>query len=192
MRCSAVFLPLCALLVVSAHAQSDLDTETQSARALASQLVLQLGGKLKAELAAGGPQAAIQVCRQAAPDLAGKLSREQGIRVARVSLRVRNPLLGTADAWEQQGLAEFERRAAGGEKAESLEIAAFVDEPAGRYFRFMKAIPVQPMCLSCHGTPADIPAAVREELRIQYPLDRAVGYSVGQVRGAVTIKKALD
>ena len=48
---------------------------------------------------------------------------------------------------------DFDRKAAAGEKPETLERAEFVDEPAGRYFRYLKAIPVQPMCLACHGRP---------------------------------------
>jgi len=185
-------LPLFLLLGTQAIAASDLDRETQSARALAAQLVQQLGGTLKAALAANGPAGAIGVCRQVAPELAGRLSREHGASVARVSLRVRNALLGIPDAWEQQILAEFDRRAAAGDKPETLELATFVDEPAGRYFRYLKAIPVQPMCLSCHGTPENIPPAVLEKLKAEYPNDRAIGYSIGQIRGAVSVKKPID
>lgn len=46
----------------------------------------------------------------------GRLSRERGWRVTRVGTRVRNPLLGKPDAWEQQVLAGFTERAAKGKK----------------------------------------------------------------------------
>lgn len=175
-----------------ALAQSDLGAETQAARALAGQLVQQLGGTLKAELAANGPEGAIGVCKDAAPAIAGNLSRQSGSKVARVSLRTRNALLGSPDAWEQAVLAEFDRRAAAGEKADAMEHAEFVDEPAGRYFRYLKAIPVQPLCLACHGTAETIPEGVKRKLAADYPNDRAIGYTPGQIRGAVTVKKPVN
>lgn len=187
-------LPLVlALLAVPAAARADTDVaaETAQARQIAGQLVQQTGAALKKELAATGPEGAIGVCRQVAPDIAGQLSRSTGSRVARVSLKVRNATLGHPDAWEQAVLADFDRRAAAGDKPETLERAEVVTEPGGRYFRFMKAIPVQPMCLSCHGSPETIPSSVAARLAAEYPKDRATGYAVGQIRGAVTVKKPL-
>ena len=83
------------------------------------------------------------------------------------------------------------RRAAGGEKVESLEYLETTDEAHGRYFRYMKALPVQPLCLSCHGTAVNIPDQVKAKLAIEYPHDRATGYGIGQVRGATTIKQPV-
>ncbi len=178
-------------LAGSAAAQAG-DELLAHSRATSAQLVQQLGAELKQELARGGPAGAIGVCRESAPAIAGRLSRESGARVARVSLKTRNPLLGTPDAWEQAVLAEFDRRAAAGEKPESMESFETVTEPQGRYFRYMKAIPVQPLCLACHGTAETITPEVAQRLDTDYPHDRARGYALGQIRGAVTIKRPLD
>jgi len=161
-------------------------------RQAAGQLIQELGAQLRAELAKGGPDGAVSVCKTIAPELAGRISRDKGWRVSRVSLKVRNPLLGSPDAWEQSVLSEFDRRVAAGEKAETLEFGEVVEEPAGRYYRYMKAIPVQPLCLTCHGSPDAVPASVQERLRTEYPQDRATGYSAGQVRGGVTVKRPLQ
>ncbi len=59
---------------------------------------------------ANGPGSAIKVCRDIAPAIASEASRKNGWHVSRVSLKVRNPLLGTPDAWEQKVLADFDRR----------------------------------------------------------------------------------
>ncbi|MBI3526940.1 MAG: DUF3365 domain-containing protein [Betaproteobacteria bacterium] len=180
---SCVTILLAALPLI---ARADQTTE---ARALASQMIQQLGTALKKELAANGPDGVVSVCRDMAPAIAGELSRKSGGRVAQVSLKSRNPLLGDPDVWEQQVLAEFDRRAAAGEKVESPEYSETTEEPRGRYFRYMKALPVQPLCLTCHGTAKIIPDHVRTRLAIEYPRDRATGYGLGQVRGAVTIKQ---
>jgi hypothetical protein len=166
--------------------------QPEEARALAGQLVQKLGAALKQEMAAGGPEQAISVCRDLAPALAGELSRGSGARVARVSLKTRNPLLGQPDAWEQEILQSFEKRLAAGEKIETLEHSAVVDEPQGKAFRYMKALPVQPLCLACHGTAESMADPVKARLAAQYPHDRATGYAAGQIRGAVTVKQALD
>lgn len=177
-------------LAGNAAAQSG-DELVASSRAMSAQLVQRLGGELKQELARGSPAGAIGVCRESAPAIAGSLSRDSGARVTRVSLKTRNPLLGTPDAWEQAVLVEFDRRAAAGEKPETMEFFETVTEPQGRYFRYMKAIPVQPLCLTCHGTAETIAPEVAQHLGTDYPHDRAVGYTPGQIRGAVTVKRPL-
>lgn len=151
-----------------------------------------LAGKLLAEINANGAESAIGVCKTMAPNAAAELSVKQGAKISRVSLRPRNPVLGHADAWEQKVLIDFDQRAAKGEKPETLEHFETVDEPAGRYFRYMKALPVQPLCLNCHGAPEAIPQGIRARLAAEYPGDRATGYRAGEIRGAITIKRAIQ
>jgi hypothetical protein len=160
-------------------------------RAVASSLAQQLGAELKKELAANGPESAIAVCSESAPRIAGELSRHNGWKVTRVSLKPRNPMLGMPDAWEQQALQGLEARAAAGEKPEQLEIGEVVSEPTGNYLRYVKAIPLQPACVVCHGSASDIPAAVKARLHAQYPHDGATGYAPGMLRGAISIKQPL-
>ena len=185
-RCFALFLA--SGIPVPAMA----DTLMEQARVTTTELVQALGAALKKELAAGGPENAISVCRELAPGLAGELSRRTGGPVRRVSLRTRNPLLGEPDAWEQDQLRDFEVRLSNGENAGEIEIAQTVTEPAGRYFRYMKALPVQPLCLTCHGSEQKISESIRARLSQDYPHDRAVGYSAGQLRGAVSIKWRVE
>lgn len=168
-----------------------LDDLLAGARASSQELTRHLAAALKSELAVAGPQSAVSVCRDLAPQMTGALSRDSGARIARVSLKTRNPLLGMPDAWEQQVLADFDRRAAAGENPALLEHWDTVSEPEGRYFRYMRAIPVQPLCLACHGDDATVGPEVRARLQAEYPHDRARGYTLGQIRGAVTVKRPL-
>jgi hypothetical protein len=191
-RLIASALAIALLASTPTLAASPSDADLAEARALSQELVQKLGAALKAQLAAGGPESAVGVCRDLAPSIAGELSRRSGARVARVSLKTRNPLLGTPDAWEQTALADFDAAVAGGQPADKLERAEVVDEPAGRTLRYVKAIPAAPLCMSCHGGADAIPAPVAAKIAAEYPHDRAVGYTPGQVRGAVTIRKRLD
>jgi len=179
------------ILLLSGTAAAQDPAQVDAARATSSELVRKLGAALKQSLAEAGPEGAISVCRDLAPSLAAEASRRTGWHVTRVSLKVRNPLLGSADTWEQTQLQRFDQAARTGQPLEGLEAAEIVEEPEGRYLRYLKALPVQPLCLTCHGTDDTIPPAVKQRLRADYPHDRATGYRTGEVRGAVSIKRPL-
>ena len=54
----------------------------------------------------------------------------------------------------------------------------------------MKALPIQPICLGCHGVPESLKPEVTVKLQALYPTDKGVGYAVGQIRGIMTLRKA--
>ncbi|MFI5223913.1 MAG: DUF3365 domain-containing protein, partial [Nitrospirales bacterium] len=179
------------LVIVTSVAYADQIALEQEASAVAETLLEELGEAMTREMTKGGPTEAIVVCTRLASEVAGRLSREHGWRVTRVGTRVRNPLLGMPDAWEQRVLAEFAERAAKKESLASMTHHEVVTEPDGQYFRFMKPIMVQSKCLFCHGSRDQIPESIRIMLKKQYPFDRAIGYKAGELRGAVTIKQPL-
>ncbi len=186
-------LMLAGLLLVAAERMAEAETTgwESAAAGVATAFLNVLGAAMSKEMGKGGPTEAITVCADLAPEIAGRLSREHGWKVTRVGTRVRNPLLGIPDAWEQQVLADFAKRAAGGEAFEVMSRSELVSEPEGTYFRYMRPIVVQPTCLLCHGAIESIPAPVLEVLKIQYPYDAATGYKAGELRGAVSIKQPL-
>lgn len=185
----AMFLALVSLAV---FAQSDdVRKLTEESRKVAMDLVTQVRGELTRELELSGPLKAVLVCKYTVPEITSAISRRTGWRVTRVSLHPRNPGLASPDAWEQKVLMEFDKRAAAGEKPETLEHAEVVSEPAGRYFRYMKALPLAPMCMTCHGGPDKLSEALRVQLANEYPFDKAVGGQVGSIRGATSVKRPL-
>lgn len=190
MKKKLVLTTLLALSAASAYADDAAKYQEES-RAVVMPFMQQLMAENKKAVMEGGPESAIKVCKEIAPKLAGEVSRQRGWKLTRVSLKVRNPLLGTADAWEQKVLQDFEARLAKGEKPETMEFAETVQEPAGKSFRYMKAIALQPGCVTCHGTAEQIPPAVKTRLSEDYPHDKATGYAPGQIRGAVSIKRPL-
>lgn len=175
----------------AAQADDGLKAFADESRKVSAQLLTQVRGELVRELERTGPIRAITVCKYSVPEIASSISRQTGMRVTRVALRPRNRALAEPDAWEQRVLLDFERRVANGEKVESLEHYELLSEPLGRVFRYMKAIPVSPPCLACHGPVNQLSAGVRAQLATEYPNDSAVEYSVGQVRGAVSVKKTF-
>ena len=159
------------------------------AQALVDRFQQELAGKLSAAMAEGGPVLAIDVCKSEAPVIASRLSRESGWQVKRVGTRVRNPVTGLADAWEQQQLADFARRLAAGEPPPSVAAYAEVDEPAGRMQRYMRAIPLAPQCVACHGERSAQSEELQALLAREYPHDQALGYQPGELRGAFSLRR---
>ncbi len=186
----------CMLVHVSAIADttpSNLESTTiDSTRSIASQLLNTLGQKLKTAMSTDGPASAVSVCKEAAPAIANSLSAEHGVQITRVGTRVRNQKMGHANAWQKEALTQFEERLALGEKPADLEYWKVVETTNGkRELHYAKAIVTQPQCLTCHGQTQDIPAALAEKIRLEYPNDQATGYSAGKLRGAVVITKPM-
>ena len=179
------------LVIATSMAYADQTEREQVASEVAEAFLGELGEAVTREMIKGGPRETIKVYAELAQDIAGRLSREHGWRVTRVGTRVRNPLLGMPDAWEQKVLAEFAARAAKGEAFADMTHHEVVSEPAGQYFRFMKPIAIQPKCLFCHGLSDQIPESIRSVLRMRYPFDTATGYKTGELYGAVSIKQPL-
>ena len=186
----ALALPL-ALMATEATAQEIPRPALEEARKASGELVVSVRSELLKAIEASGPLRAIVVCKDTVPEIASAISRRYGARVTRVTLTPRNPSLGWGDAWEQKVLMSFDERVAKGEKAEALEHAEITTEPSGRFLRYMKALPMLPVCSGCHGPAEQLSESIRTQLAHDYPHDQAIGVAVGRVRGAVTYKKPL-
>jgi hypothetical protein len=147
-------------------------------------------GRLTAALAEGGPPAAVEVCSQVAPEIAAASSGE-GLSVGRTSLRTRNPA-NAPDDFERRWLQRLaELHAAGELPDEVAEEVATAD--GGRELRYLRPIVLgADVCLRCHGAVEELDPEVRRVVAERYPEDRATGYRLGELRGAVTVRVALD
>lgn len=168
--------------------EADNSQYLEESRQIAQAFMQRLGGTLKNQLETAGPASAISVCKHVAPALAAEYSRD-GFLVSRVSLKTRNKMLGAPDAWERTILKKFDQLQAQGTTIP--EVSEVTEQADGRWFRYMKAIPIQPLCLQCHGKPDGMAAEVNTMLAREYPDDQAVGYHAGDIRGAITIKRKL-
>jgi Protein of unknown function (DUF3365) len=152
------------------------------------QLTLQLGGQLKGELtkaiAEGGPIAAINVCYTRAPEIAAQLSKSSGARVGRTALRVRNPS-NAPDSLERSVLEQFATDLGSGPIDRPLEAVFEIRRGDALERRYMRAIPTDALCLTCHGKTLapELAAAIAQN----YPGDQGTGFELGQLRGAFSV-----
>jgi hypothetical protein len=157
------------------------------ARKVATSLPPKLIAALQDEIQKSGAEAAIPVCKDMAPKMAGEISQQTGWKIKRVSLKARNDARAIPDPWEKAALEDFDKRAAAGEPPAKLEKG----EKIGNEYRFVKALPVQALCLGCHGPVDQLSPGIKAALSQNYPNDRATGYSEGQIRGVISVRKAL-
>lgn len=125
---------------------------------------------------ARGPVEAVETCHLRAPELAREAA-QGGVRVGRASHRLRNPANAPPDwvapileAWLVEGADRSPRTLALG----------------GGRTGYVEPIFLQPLCVPCHGN--DLAPAVAEKIGALYPEDRAVGFSVGDLRGVFWIE----
>lgn len=185
---------LCAMPFSTSFAAGD-DAKAYAAesKAVIKEFFEQLKGELGKSMKADGPVATIEFCNKTAPGIAKEFSDKHGMKVARTSLKTRNPA-NAPDAWEEKVLHKFEERQAAGEAADDMAFFEIVEANGKKNFRFMKAIGMPPLdkmpCLKCHGE--NIDPKITAKLDEIYPHDQARGYTVGQIRGAFTITKPLN
>jgi len=164
----------------------------EQAKKTTSELKQGLVGKLKSAMDEGGPTQAIQVCTEQAAQTQNEVSRQKGWKITRVTNKVRNPLLGTPDTWEQKVLNEFDKQISEGKDPSTIEHAEVTQETNGQYFRYMSPLVTQVLCTNCHGPKDQLEPEVKQTLKENYPHDQATGYETGELRGAVSIKIPLE
>ena len=186
MRLLLPVLATCALIPSAALAdEATAEDWVAQSRVLVERLGSALKAELGAALASGGPVAAIEVCRDRAPALAAQLSRESGATVGRTALKLRNPA-NAPDALQRVVLEQFAGEMASGRFTPPLE-AAFEMRAGERIERhYLRAIPTEPVCVTCHG--ARIAPEIAAAIARSYPSDQATGFEPGQLRGAFTVR----
>jgi len=196
-RCRVLLITLCLCPpMLPAAEPADWPEWVGKSRALTMQLGAELKGELTRAIEQGGPVAAIPVCRERAPAIAARLSQDSGAKVSRTALRVRNPA-NAPDDLQRAVLEQFagELVAAGTAGGAGAPVAASAAGPLEAVFeikratgierRYMRAIPTDPLCLTCHGSnlSPELAAAIARD----YPADAATGFAPGELRGAFSV-----
>jgi hypothetical protein len=162
----------------------------QQSRGATKDLLLSLRRTLDDHLATGGPTHAIAVCADTAQVMTEAIGKKNALAIRRVSDRWRNPL-DEPDGFERSVLTLFGVALRETTLTDASEHSEVVLEDGRRILRYMKPIRIVGMCTACHGEPSRMDPALREVIRDRYPDDRATGYAIGDLRGAVSIRVPL-
>ena len=166
-------------------------TETEKIKAIgddvSARLTMSLKKELKAAIAEGGFQNAINVCNLKAIPLTELVKESQNMKVEikRTSYNYRNPL-NAPDSIEKLALDHFTQLF-----QEKKEVPEFfiqkITKNKERWFYYYKPIKVEPLCLGCHGQTSNLDSTIVNQLAKLYPEDKAVGYAEGDFRGLVSV-----
>ncbi|GAA5221384.1 Tll0287-like domain-containing protein [Membranihabitans marinus] len=116
---------------------------------------------------------AVDFCNVKAIPLTDSLSMFNNVKIQRLSDKNRNPnnaIHSQADkmAWEKLST----------DKTDFIEVESSKD-----IFYYKPIILALPTCLKCHGSSSDIAGTTQEMIDLKYPADKAVGYTMGDLRG---------
>ncbi|MCW8929957.1 MAG: DUF3365 domain-containing protein [Gammaproteobacteria bacterium] len=181
-------LSLILMSPIFAVTDSDLKQMNQESRQIVQNFAKNLKGELKAAMKKGGPVNAIQVCNEKALEITSNESKISGVTLSRTSLKIRNSK-NKPEAWEKDVLQQFAERKMKGESPKKMEFREIVELNGKKQFRYMKAMGISQPCLHCHGEKA-LPD-VNDKLLKLYPDDKARGYKLGDIRGAIVLIKDL-
>jgi hypothetical protein len=167
--------------------EEELASVVQTGQKASTQLLKTLGSNLQKHMKEGGPIKAAEFCITNAYPLTDKVSSDLGtdVSVKRVSLKYRNPanapledetvVLNALESLQKEGviLPEY--------------LVKHVDKETYKYYKPLNIN--KGVCLKCHGV-IDNPE-LSAKIAKTYPGDKATGYKLGDLRGAivVTIKK---
>jgi hypothetical protein len=158
--------------------------ELAQARETATALAQALSQLVFSTMENEGPAATVRVCSEVAQERTAAHAVD-GIYVRRISDRLRSPQ-NAADAAEARELERMHELDAEGHLPP--EIIRVVQQGDSRSLHLLRPIRIQQPCLACHGDAEAIDPEVRRILAERYPDDQATGYSVGDLRGAVSVR----
>jgi hypothetical protein len=167
------------------------ENQVTGMRATAMEFMKDLKGILINQIQTNGILQAVSVCSDTAQVLTNNFGVEKGVYIKRVSLKNRN-VNNAPDDFEKMILNKFALMQQNNELNGETEYAEIVDEGEFKYLRYVKPILVQAECLNCHGSENEIMPEVKQLISQSYPDDNAVGYKIGDLRGAVSLKKAIE
>ncbi len=154
--------------------------EMEQAKNALQPLKEQLVDALTGALEEGGPESAIAVCREKAPQIAAELSVD-GVQMGRTSHKLRNPE-NAPQPWVEPLLAAYLE-----DPENSKPRAVRLDDSRIGY---VEPIYAMSFCLSCHGP--SIEPALQETIQSLYPEDQAIGFHMNDVRGLFWVTLPSD
>ncbi len=178
------FLAFAVLFLGTGIVYADNEEMRVRASEAAKKLLHTLKGRLQSAVKTEGFARAVQVCSIEALDLTAQI-KEKDLEIKRVTFKNRNPK-NVPDVWEADQLKKMEKDIANKELKKFYEGYDFID--GKKVYRFMKPLKIGALCLNCHGTPDKLDAEAIVKIRQIYPNDKAIGYKLGTLRGAVSVK----
>jgi len=179
-------LSLSASLLISAplnKKNAELKSVKEMGQKGAMLLLKTLGKNMKKNMKSGGVMNALDFCSNEAYSLTEKVNKQlpNGVRVQRISAKYRSPANKPTES-ELAVLKSF----ADMKKNDILLPKQLIQKVDSHTYKYYKPLVIKKkVCLKCHGVIKDID--LKRAISNRYPLDNAMGYKMGDLRGAVVV-----
>jgi len=167
------------------------ESQLNQMRSTSMEFMKELKGILINEIQQSGVLSAVAVCSDTAQLLTNNFGIQRGVFVKRVSFNNRNED-NFPDEYEKQILNKFLEMHKNSKLTETSENIEIIFEDELKYLRYLKPIFIQAECLNCHGSETDIQQETKKLIAEKYPNDKAINYKLGDLRGAVSVKKVIE
>jgi hypothetical protein len=167
------------------------ENQLEGMRTTSTEFMKTLKGILIKQIQTKGVVQAVSVCSDTAQVLTNNFGLQKGVFIRRVSFKNRNEN-NYPDDFEKKVLTRFELLKQNNELNDKTEHFEVVKEGEYTYLRYLKPILIQAECLNCHGNKDEMMPEVKELIALKYSGDKAVGYNIGDLRGAVSVKKVVE
>lgn len=176
-----LFTPL--LLTATLFAQEIPQDVIDTGEKASSELLKNLGSKLKHEIKTNGIISAVRFCNTNALTLTEEVNLHQvkGVSIKRISLKERNPA-NTPSADEANALQKMQAL------LDTQKLSThYVEETDNAYKYYKPLVITKEVCLKCHGDINKNPK-LADFIKESYPEDKATGYKMGDLRGAILVE----
>ena len=172
------------------HLKSDTDSNYQEELIIEiiNKTMKNLKNTLQTALKDGNIVEAIKICSSQAQDLT-MLNNTEKTSIRRISLKYRNPA-NKPTKKEELILKSFEEKLQSGIEFNDLVFKQTITNYKEKTFTYIKAIPVKEVCLNCHGD--NVSKKVLKQIKINYPNDKAIGFNLGEIRGAFSVRHTFN
>jgi len=177
------------LLLAAPQTQQDKELQSviKTGKSTSKVLLQTLGKNMKKHMKQGGVMDALNFCSKEAYALTEKVNTKlpEGVQAKRISANFRNPS-NTPTENELKILNSLQTL-----QESNVILPKFVVEKVDTHtYKFYKPLVIaKKVCLKCHGDVKNVD--LKRAISKNYPLDKAMGYKMGDLRGAIviTIKK---
>lgn len=175
------FIPL--LLSTMLYAQDIPQEVIDTGEKVSQELMKTLSSKLQHEIKTKGLIQAADFCNTNALTLTEEvnLHQVQGVSIRRISLKERNPA-NTPTEDEKKVLESMQKM------LKAKKLPSYLVEHEGKSYKYYKPLVIkQEACLKCHGDISKNPE-LDTFMKEHYPFDKAKGYKMGDLRGAMVVE----
>ncbi|MBA3025559.1 MAG: DUF3365 domain-containing protein [Sulfurimonas sp.] len=172
------------LAAPQAAEETELNQILVTGEASSKVLLETLGSRLKEQLETGGVMKAFEFCSDEAYNITQEVNKgfESGVNIKRISTQFRSPA-NAPKADESAVLEELSTLKKNG--ALPTHLVKQIDEKTFKYYKPL--LIEKKVCLKCHGKIYKDNTDLKKAIEARYPLDSAINYEMGDLRGAIVV-----